>query len=62
MRRKPGPTTQWVENILGRFPAGTMAAIEDVLEPKEVRTAFIRAAVKREIAWRKRQKKRKVKP
>lgn len=40
------------EAMSARFPAGTFARIDDLLEPKEKRADFIRAAVEREIGRR----------
>jgi hypothetical protein len=43
------------EQIPGRFPAGTKARIEAVLEDKEPVAAFIREAVERELKRRERK-------
>ena len=44
------------ETWLDRFPVGTKARIDALLEPKEARTDFVRDAVEREIKRRSRQK------
>jgi len=47
--------------MVARFAPGTFDRIETVIEKDEDRTAFIRAAVEREISWRLRRKKAKIK-
>jgi len=42
---------------MAKLAAGTLARIAAVLEKKEARTAFLRAAIEREIERRQRQKK-----
>lgn len=39
-----------------RFPVGTKARLDPLLEPKETRADFVREAVDREIKRRSRQK------
>lgn len=46
------------EQTPARFPAGTLARIDAVLEPKEKRADLIRDAVDRELARRERMKAR----
>lgn len=43
------------EQMPGRFAAGTMDRIDAVLEDKEKRSDFLRAAVNRELARRERK-------
>ena len=50
-----GRKRRWHEDVLARFPKGTLARIKAVLEPAEDRTDFIRMAVEREIRRRERQ-------
>lgn len=45
------------EQTPARFPAGTLARIDDVLEEGEPRASFIREAVERELTRRERQKR-----
>lgn len=45
------------EQTPARFPAGTLARIEAVLEEGEPRSSFIREAVERELTRRERAKK-----
>lgn len=45
------------EQTPARFPAGTLARIDDVLEEGEPRAAFIREAVERELTRRERAKR-----
>lgn len=49
-----GRKKRWAEDMVARFPAGTFARIEAVLEEKEDRTDFVREAVEREIRRRER--------
>lgn len=49
-----GRKKKWAEDMLARFPEGTFARIEAVLDATEDRTDFVRAAVDREIARRER--------
>jgi len=58
---KRGPQRQWAQNMTARFPDGTFERIEVLLDQGEERTAFVRAAVEREIAWRTLRKRRKTK-
>lgn len=44
------------EQTPARFPLGTLARIEALLQPKEKRSDFIREAVEREIKRRDRAK------
>lgn len=46
----------WTENMIARFAEGTFAKIAAVLLPGEDRTDFVREAVDREIARRRRAK------
>jgi hypothetical protein len=46
------------EQMPARFPEGTIARIDSVLETDETRTDFLRAAVDREIKRRERQNKK----
>jgi hypothetical protein len=43
---------KWEENMVARFPAGTFKRITFVLEPDEVRTDFVYAAIERELRRR----------
>jgi hypothetical protein len=45
----------WGEDMQARFPEGTFARIEAVLEESEDRTDFVRAAVERELKRRERK-------
>jgi hypothetical protein len=45
----------WGEDMQARFPEGTFARIEAVLEESEDRTDFVRAAVERELRRRERK-------
>jgi hypothetical protein len=45
-----------VEEVVARFPAGTLSDIDTVLSDGENRSAFIRTAVAAEIARRKGEK------
>lgn len=45
------------EQYLAKFPEGTLARIEELLEAKEPRASFIREAVEREIKRRERKAK-----
>lgn len=47
------------EQTPARFPAGTLARIDDVLEEGEPRAAFIREAVERELTRREKEKPKK---
>jgi len=49
-----GRKKQWAEDMQARFPEGTFDRIAAVLEGKEDRTDFVRAAVEREIKRRER--------
>ena len=44
----------WAEDMVARFPEGTFARIERVLQEKEDRTDFVREAVERELKRRER--------
>jgi hypothetical protein len=50
-----GRKKEWAEDMQARFPEGTFARISAVLDENEDRTAFVRAAVEREL---KRREKR----
>lgn len=52
-----GRKKQWAEDMQARFPEGTFDRIAAVLEGKEDRTDFVRAAVEREIKRREKAKK-----
>jgi hypothetical protein len=54
-----GRKRMWAEDMGARFPEGTFAKIEKVLEDDETRTDFVRVAVERELA--RRQARRPVK-
>ena len=47
-----GRKKRWSEDMQARFPDGTFARIETVLQPDEDRTDFVRDAVEREIKRR----------
>lgn len=47
------------EQVPARFPGGTLARIDAVLEEKEKRAEFIRIAIEREIERRERAQERK---
>jgi hypothetical protein len=49
-----GRTKRWSEDMQARFPEGTFDRIEAVLGDGEDRTAFVRAAVERELKRRER--------
>lgn len=49
-----GRKKMWAEDMQARFPDGTFARIEAVLEAREDRTDFVRAAVERELKRRER--------
>jgi hypothetical protein len=57
MRPRMGRKLCWPERVMAKLAAGTLARIAAVLENKEARTAFLRAAIEREIERRQRQKK-----
>ena len=46
----------WTEDMQARFPKGTFDRIEAALKKGEDRTAFVRAAVERELKRRERAK------
>jgi hypothetical protein len=46
---------RFVENIMARFPKGTLAKIDDVLETNEDRPGFVRKAVEYETELRQRK-------
>ncbi len=52
--KRMGRKKQWAEDMQARFPEGTFDRIEAVLEDGEDRTAFVRAAVERELKRRER--------
>lgn len=52
--RRMGRKKQWAEDMQARFPEGTFDRIAALLEGKEDRTDFVRAAVEREIKRRER--------
>ena len=54
--RRVGRKKRWAEDMQARFPEGTFAAIEAVLEEGEDRTDFVREAVERELKRRRKQK------
>ena len=45
----------WAEDMQARFPEGTFERIAAVLDDGEDRTAFVRAAVERELKRRERK-------
>jgi hypothetical protein len=47
----------WQEDMQSRFPEGTFAMIKTLLKKGEKRTDFVRAAVQREIEYRRAEKK-----
>ena len=49
-----GRKKMWAEDMQARFPDGTFARIEAVLEKDEDRTDFVRHAVERELKRRER--------
>ena len=56
MRKKDmGRKKMWAEDMQARFPEGTFARIDAVLEDDEERTAFVREAVERELKRRERR-------
>jgi hypothetical protein len=57
IRPRMGRKLCWPERVMAKLAAGTLARIAAVLEKKEARTAFLRAAIGREIERRQRQKK-----
>lgn len=50
-----GRPKKWAEDMQARFPDGTFARIEAVLEEGEDRTDFVREAVERELKRRERK-------
>jgi hypothetical protein len=50
-----GRKKRWAEDMQARFPEGTFARIEAVLDEDEDRTDFIREAVERELKRRERR-------
>jgi hypothetical protein len=54
-----GRKKRWAEDMQARFPEGTFARIETLLENGEDRTDFVREAVERELKRRERNKERK---
>lgn len=54
-----GRKRMWEEDMGARFPKGTFAQIERVIEEDETRTDFVRVAVEREIDRRKQARKAK---
>ena len=50
-----GRKKMWAEDMQARFPEGTFARIEAVLEDSEDRTDFVRVAVERELRRRERR-------
>lgn len=58
--RAVGRKRRWAEDMQARFPEGTFARIEAVLDDGEDRTDFVRAAVEREIKRRERAEERKL--
>lgn len=50
-----GRLKKWAEDMQARFPEGTFARIESVLEEGEDRTDFVREAVDRELKRRERK-------
>jgi hypothetical protein len=54
-----GRKKEWAEDMQARFQEGTFARISEVLEENEDRTAFVRAAVERELKRRERAHGRK---
>jgi hypothetical protein len=54
IRPRMGRKKRWSERVGAKFAAGTRERIATVLADGEERTAFIREAVEREIARRKR--------
>lgn len=53
-----GRKRKWSEDMQARFPRGTFARIQRVLEETEDRTDFVRRAVERELKRLEAQKKR----
>jgi hypothetical protein len=47
-----GRLKRWHEDMLARFPKGTFARMNAVMDAAEDRTAFVRAAVERELQRR----------
>ena len=47
------------EQVPARFPGGTLARIDAVLQEKEKRAEFIRVAIQRELERRERANERK---
>ena len=56
--KRVGRKKRWAEDMQARFPEGTFARIEAVLEDSEDRTDFVREAVERELKRRERLKDR----
>jgi hypothetical protein len=64
MANRVGRKKRWSEDMQARFPEGTFARIESVMQANEDRTDFVRDAVEREIRRREKQPppKRRPKP
>lgn len=57
MPRKVGRKKRWAEDMQARFPEGTFARIEAVLEEGEDRTDLVREAVEAELKKREKAKR-----
>jgi hypothetical protein len=55
MASRVGRKKRWAEDMQARFPEGTFARIEAVMQADEDRTDFVRDAVEREIKRREQQ-------
>ena len=55
-----GRKKMWSEELLGRFPEGTIYRIHAVLAENEPMTEFIRVAVEKELQLRERGNKPKL--
>jgi hypothetical protein len=57
-----GRKRRWAEDMTARFPAGTLARIDDVLRDKEFRTNFVWLAVEKELKRREAKGAKPAKP
>jgi len=58
-RNGVGRKKRWSEDMQARFPEGTFARIEAVLDDGEDRTDLVREAVERELTRREREQRKR---
>lgn len=58
-RNGVGRKKRWSEDMQARFPEGTFARIEAVLDEGEDRTDLVREAVERELTRREREQRKR---